>query len=337
MQTAIQALPGSGDCESPPQTDARPPLAVHTSAPRPALTLSELLDLYFAQFTGRDQSKLNRLELWRARLGARDFATITDDDVFAEIERIAAAPARIWAGRDADRQPVFRVRGKRTPATVNRYQAALSAVFTWAIRNRRAPRGWINPCHQLGRKREAAGVVRFLSAEECDRLLGACKASKWPMLYVLVLMAITTGARRSELAGLHWRDLDLDRAVASVGRTKNGDPKTLPLVPAVVEELRAQRKRAGDGGLVFASKRNPREAFKFQERWRTALKSAKVRGFRFHDLRHTCASYLAQNGASLLEIADVLGQRHLAMVKRYAHLTINSKAALVNRVLGEIK
>jgi integrase len=79
------------------------------------------------------------------------------------------------------------------------------------------------------------------------------------------------------------------------------------------------------------------QARSFGSSWRTAIKAAGIRRFRFHDLRHTCASYLAQQGASLLEIADVMGHRQLAMVKRYAHLTTATKARLVNRVLGAIK
>lgn len=337
MQTAT-AVPGTVDCESavPPASPATSPRAALALVDRPALTLSELLDQYFAQFTGRDTEKVHRLVAWRERLGDREFSTITDDEVFAALEEIAAQPARIWCGLDADRKPIFRAKGKRTPATVNRYHAALSALFTWAIKKRRAPKGWTNPCHKIERQREAPGVVRFLSDEERARLLAACRASRWPQLYLLVLMGITTGARRGELLGLRWGEIDFERSVARVGITKNGEPKTLPLVPAVLEELHRFRK-ATPSALVFASRRSPGSAFQFEESWRAALKGARVRAFRFHDLRHTCASYLAQNGASLLEIADVMGHRQLAMVKRYAHLTIKSKAALVNRVLGEIK
>ena len=61
-----------------------------------------------------------------------------------------------------------------------------------------------------------------------------------------------------------------------------------------------------------------------------------MRDFRFHDTRHCCAS-LAQQGASLLEIADVLGHRQLKMTQRYSHLTTRTKAALINRILGEIQ
>jgi integrase len=85
-----------------------------------------------------------------------------------------------------------------------------------------------------------------------------------------------------------------------------------------------------------ASVRCSTAPYAFEARWAQALKEARVRDFRFHDLRHSCASLLAQSGATLLEIGDVLGHRQLAMTKRYSHLTTGHKAALVNRVLGSI-
>ena len=66
------------------------------------------------------------------------------------------------------------------------------------------------------------------------------------------------------------------------------------------------------------------------------LEDADIKDFRFHDLRHSCASYLAQSGASLLEIADVLGHKQISVTKRYAHLCIEHKSSLINRVLGGI-
>ena len=252
------------------------------------------------------------------------------------LEQLAERPGRYWAGTDADGAPIMKAkRGKLAPATVNRYAASLGGMLTWAIRKRIAPRGFEHPCRSVERRRESNERVRFLTADERARLLEACRASKWPRLYLLVLMAITTGARRGELTGLRGRDLDLQRAVAHVHLTKNGDRKVLPLMPAVVEELR--RHRVADGALLFASKRRPEQPYTFESVWTTALKAAGIKDFRFHDLRHTCASYLAQDGASLLEIADVLGHRQLSVTKRYSHLTTAHKARLVSRVLGEIR
>jgi integrase len=90
-------------------------------------------------------------------------------------------------------------------------------------------------------------------------------------------------------------------------------------------------------GLIFPSARYPDQPFAFEVQWANVLNQTRIRSFRFHDLRHSCASMLAASGATLLEIADVLGHRQLAMTKRYAHLTTQHKAALVNRVLGGIR
>ena len=89
-------------------------------------------------------------------------------------------------------------------------------------------------------------MVRFLDQVERTRLLAACKAASWPRLYGLVLMAITTGARRGELQRLRWRDVGLDRREARVEEAKNGEAKVLPLTAAVAAEL--ARFRAEDAG-----------------------------------------------------------------------------------------
>jgi hypothetical protein len=145
-------------------------------------------------------------------------------------------------------------------------------------------------------------------------------------------MAMTTGARRAELENLRWSDINWERSEASIPNTKNGDKKVLPLIPNVMSEL--ERFRSGGNTLIFASSRCPNQPFNFVPRWDQAIKLSKVKKFRFHDLRHTCASYLAQSGASLLQIGDVLGQRQPTVTKRYSHLGVHHKTALVNEVLG---
>ena len=88
---------------------------------------------------------------------------------------------------------------------------------------------------------------------------------------------------------------------------------------------------------IFVSTRMPDRPYNHEDRWKQALKKAEVKEFRFHDLRHSCASFLAQSGATLLEIADVLGQRNLTTTKRYSHLAIKHKSDLVNRVMGDFR
>jgi integrase len=304
-----------------------------------SMRVREVIDRYMAEYSGRDTSRTQRLAWWTLTIGELRLGELSDDEIFFALEKLSKQPARYWAGTDADGRPIYKT--KRRPfaaATINRYAAALAAVLTWAIRGRLTPRNWENPCKRIGRRAENNEIVRFLSIAERSALLAACRRSNWPKLYLLVLLALTTGARRGELQRMRWRDfdLDLDPAICTVERTKkDADRRVLPLVPTVVDEL---RRHVGSGAaLVFASGRRPDIAYNYVPSWRKALREAGVRNFRFHDLRHTCASILAQQGATLLEIADVLGHRQLNVTKRYAHLTIGHKARLVNRVLGNIR
>ena len=301
------------------------------------LPLGELIDLYMAHYAGRDPAIAQRLHWWSARLGALPFAAVNDDQIFAALEALAATSAKFFAGLDADGNRIFKSKGRpMAPATVNRHHQALASVLTWAIKRRIAPKGWANPCRSVDKRSEAGnGKTRFLTDDERDRLLAACKASTWPRLYLLALMALSTGARKGELLGLRWADIDFEAQLAHVARSKNGDAKALPLVPAALGEL--TRFKGEATALVFASKIVPTKGFNFTTHWADALKAAHIRGFRFHDLRHSCASFLAKNGATLLEIADLLGHRQMSMTKRYSHLAAGHRSSLVNRVMGDMR
>ncbi|MFO1217660.1 MAG: site-specific integrase [Burkholderiaceae bacterium] len=301
-----------------------------------SVLLADVIDWYMGQYAGRDTSRVQRMAWWKGELGKLRLDELDDDAVHAALERLAQLPNRFYAGEDAEGKPIYRARRKPIgPATVNRYSAALGAVCSWAMRKRITPKGWQHPCRAIARRPEGNGKTRFLSDDERVRLLDACKASKWPRLYLLVLLGMTTGARRGELLGLRWRDIDMARAEAHIVRSKNSDARVLPLVPAAVEEMK--RFEGAPTALVFASTRRPDVPYHLENRWREALRVARVRNFRMHDLRHSCASWLAQSGASLLEIADVLGHRQISVTRRYAHLATGHKAQLVQRVLGAIK
>lgn len=300
------------------------------------MQIVELIDLYMAHYAGRDPTRVQRLTWWQGQVGHLALQDLTDDHVHATIEGLATQHSRYFAGRDADDKPIFKAKKRAlAPATLNRYSASLAAVMTWSIKRRIAPKGYVHPCRSIERQAEHNEKTRFLSDDEFKRLLEACRASTWPRLYLLVLMALTTGARKGELSGLSWADIDLERAEATVARTKNGDPRVLPLVPAVVEQLALFK--AGDPTLVFRSPRNPDRRFVFEPKFIEALESARIKGATFHTLRHSAASMLARNGATLLEIGDMLGHRQMQMTKRYSHLATSHKAALVNRVLGHLR
>ena len=150
---------------------------------------------------------------------------------------------------------------------------------------------------------------------------------------------MSTGARQGELLGLRWPDVDLGRGLAFLHETKNNERRALPITGLAASILReTKRVRRVDTDLVFPSRTGKP---KFPQRaWNEALSAAQITDFRFHDLRHSAASYLAMNGATLMEIADVLGHKTLAMVKRYSHLTEQHTSQVVARmneaIFGEV-
>jgi len=249
---------------------------------------------------------------WKEKLGQRSLAAI------------ATRPAVLAEARDE-----LMTKEGFSPATVNRYLAALSVAFTNAVQEWH----WLrdNPLRHISKPEEPRGRVRYLDDDERARLLDACRKSEYRPLYLIVLFAITTGMRRGELFGLRWQDVDLERRVAVLHNTKNGDRRSVPILPEVATLLREHgRVRRLDSDLIFM--RDSADMWTFDKAWYAALKAAKVKDFRFHDLRHTAASYLAMSGATTAEIAAVLGHRTLQMVKRYSHLSDQHTGAVVERM-----
>ncbi|MDA0780658.1 MAG: site-specific integrase [Rickettsiales bacterium] len=253
---------------------------------------------------------------WRARIGAYTLINIT--------------PAVVTKERDLLRRRV-------ASATANRYLAALSHVMTKAYKEW----DWIteNPMKKATKFKEPRGRVRFLNESERDALLIACRQSSCKYLHLIVLIAISTGARKGEILNLRWEDYDCMRRQIVVQETKNDERRTLYLRGRAAEHFKGLyvSLKQPKEGWVFAS-RNKGQPIEIDLYWRAAVKQAKLKDFRFHDLRHTAASYLAMNGTSLAAIAELLGHKTLNMVKRYAHLSESHSAeqieAMNKKVFG---
>jgi integrase len=155
-----------------------------------------------AAYSGRDKSRKHYLDRWASTLGGMRLSELDADIIGDALDGFAARPKRKFKGRALNGQPIYTEAGKWSPATVNRCKATLSGVLTWAKKQRLTPRGWTNPCRDLAGESESNGRTRFLAAEELERLLRVCRISAQPRLYLLVLMAVTTGARRGELMAL---------------------------------------------------------------------------------------------------------------------------------------
>jgi integrase len=148
--------------------------------------------------------------------------------------------------------------------------------------------------------------------------------------------------RKGEIQSLRWRHIDLQRNLITLENTKNGKPRQLPLVSQAREIIATLTPdQSVPENYVFSSKK-PGCFVDIAKAWSNAVRNSGLDNFRFHDLRHTAASYLAMRGASLLEIGHVLGHRSPQMTQRYAHLstehTRNVLSDMVTSVLpfGEI-
>ena len=281
-------------------------------------TLGELLDRYGREVlpTKSPRTAVNQaaqLAWWGAQLGTQRLTEVT--------------PARLAACRD-------QLAVSRAPGTVNQYLASLSHAFSVAV----TEWAWLeaSPLRRVRHLREPRGRVRFLSEAERTRLLRACRASHNRTLYPLVVLALATGARKMELLQLTWRDVHLQRATITLQHTKNRVRRTLPLAALALVEVQTLAKvRRIDTPLLFP-RADGQQPIDLRYAWAQALEAAQITDFRFHDLRHSAASYLAMNGASLVEIAEVLGHKTLQMVKRYAHLSVAHTAGVVARMNAAI-
>ena len=244
-------------------------------------------------------------------------------------------PALIAEYRDKLRRGATHLGSKRSNACVNRYVTTLAHCLSVASREW----AWLeeNPCRNLSKLKEPRGRVRYLSDEERDKLLTECKTSDSKYLYPIVILAITTGMRKGEILNLMWVDVDLERRTIVLHQTKNGERRGVPIVEKAHEILCELSKiRRIDTNLLFPCRAHGGRAAKpiyIRTAFENAVKRAGIEDFRFHDLRHTAASYLAMSGATQREIMEVLGHKSPSMAARYSHLSESHTAKVLERAM----
>ncbi len=230
--------------------------------------------------------------------------------IFGNIKLTLISPKKVT------RYKVLRRQEGAKPATINREMAMLLKAFNLSIREWE----WIkdNPVSKVPFEKENNKRDRWLSGDEEKRLLEFCP--DW--LREIVIFALNTGLRQDELLSLEWSRVSIARKTILIQKTKSGRPRTIPLNRFAFGVLndKFEEKVRNIKDLVFVSsvgtKINPsnlrREFYK-------VLKMAEIENFKFHDLRHTFASRLAQKGIDIYKIAKLLGHEDIRMTQRYAH------------------
>jgi integrase len=207
-------------------------------------------------------------------------------------------------------------------ATINRALEIVRRILHLA----RDEWNWIQRFPRIRMLKEPKRRIRFLTREEADRLLEVLPAH----LHPVVQFALATGCRMGEILSLEWDRVDFSRRVAWLdpGTTKNGDGRGIPLNREAVLALRTVQGRHSRWCFTYKGKRMDRVG----SAWKRALKQAEITQFRFHDLRHTWASWHVMNGTSLQELMELGGWKSYEMVLRYAHLAPEHLAQAASRI-----
>jgi len=317
-------------------------------------TLRDVIDRYRQDVQPHKAESTQRAEktyvaYWERTLGGYSLSYIDAELVSAKLKELmnsgdarrkSVATKTDTNGQGTASQSPSPVK-KKSRKTIKHYRDILAVLF-----NHAKSWGWVgkNTMDDVSRIIKANKErVRFLDDDERKALLTTCKASPNKQLYPVVVFALSTGARKSEVLKLKLRDLDLERQVAILRETKNRETRKVPIVSylkGVIEEHLKWRERYLNKREIKSDYLFPRSDGKgsidIRKAWENARDKAGIIDFRFHDLRHSAASYLAMNGASQLEIAEVLGHKTLQMVKRYSHLSEDHTRDVVEKMNDKI-
>lgn len=239
--------------------------------------------------------------------------SISDDA--AKIEWMAPRIGNM-AVKDISREDVLALIDEKleegvTEATANRYLSLIGAILNKCEREW----GWIDRAPRLPRQKEPTRRIRWLTREEADRLLAQLPAH----LSAVAEFALMTGLRQSNVLNLRWEQIDLARKCAWIhgDEAKGGADIAIPLNKRAMQILFNQQN---DSPHVFLYEGKPLRGVEHRT-WKKALDKAGIRDFRFHDLRHTWASWHVQSGTSMQTLMELGGWKSLDMVLRYAHLS----------------
>ena len=218
-------------------------------------------------------------------------------------------------------------RKTHAPGSVNRLLIILRYMFNLALKWEVT--GIIkNPTAGIPMFEENNKLERFLTKEEVFRLYEIVRQSDNTMLKFIIPMLILTGARKREVLDAKWEDFDIEKRSWRIPITKAGKPRHVPLSDGALQILAAvhnDRKQwppnRKNTPWVFANPKTAKPYVSIFYAWNTARKKAGLPDVRIHDLRHSFASFLINNGRSLYEVQKILGHTQIITTQRYAHLT----------------
>ncbi|MBA3320474.1 MAG: site-specific integrase [Pyrinomonadaceae bacterium] len=241
--------------------------------------------------------------------GKRTLRSIKADLVEEFKQRRLATPLRVQGKKPEPNKP----RRPRSPATVNRELSILPKIFSLAFDAELVDE---NPCRRVKNLRITNLCGHCLTTEEEQSLFAALAGSEW--VSHIVLFASHTGMRRGEIFNLRWFDIDLTRETVHVRQSKNGKARAVPMNETIKSLLQGLPKTSE---YVFPSPKTGGRVMDVGRQFERAVKEAGLENFRFHDLRHTAATRMADAGVDPFTLAYIFGWSDIRMAMRYTHAT----------------
>ena len=271
------------------------------------MPFNEFVQMYLERVVSLMKSirtERNRVKRWVKDLGIRPIGQITR----AEIES--------WR-----REKMSRCK----PATINRDLSRLRHMLNIAVEWELLEK---SPMQGMKFLRENNARTRYLSVDECHRLIDSCMA---PHIRAIVTVALHTGMRLGEILNLRWQDLDFSSGFILVRDSKNGQARQVPMDSMISTVLRSW-PRLSDQDIVFTSVMTGGRIVDIRAGFLNSCKRAGITGLHFHDLRHTFASQFVMAGGDIYILKEILGHKSITNSQRYAHLSPTYKIKAIDRM-----
>jgi integrase len=278
----------------------------------PDHTFDELAVKYLRSELGSKyyRSKCTMVEYWLTQFSGRGLRSLTTSVIKT------ALPTTLQVERLASR--------KMSTATQNRYLSCINRMLTMAVELE-----WLvnNPKLKMGR--EPKINVRWITSLEAQKLLDCAQDKPW--LYNIIRFALATGCRAGEITSLEWSSVDMDAGHAWINadKAKSGYSRGVPLNSEAIASMQGRPRT----GRVFLGSTGNELGEISRKAFQKACSEAGIENFRFHDLRHTWASWHAQKGTPLMALKELGGWEDVTMVQKYAHMGASHLADYATNVL----
>ena len=274
-------------------------------------TVAELCEKYDAFIAGRGNYATKKLYVAEIKAALGHY----------KLAQLSLAAIEAWQSRLLSDPRPNRRNGRLTApplavASVNRRIATLKHMATKGHDWELLTKDTLDRVRRCKLQKENNARLRFLSAEEAQRLVACAAVEVRPVL----ICALNTGCRKEEVLGLTWDRVDLKHGFIRLNKTKNGESRDVPINSTLADCLRGLVRPIDPAGYVFTNPATGRRWCDMKRGFDRACQRAKLSDFRFHDLRHTFASQLVMNGVDLTTVSRLLGHKSLTMTLRYAHL-----------------